>query len=88
MFKIPKNSVIRGQLEDTTDPTWLLQDMVEIDLPNGNTIDIGWHPECDINGYYRIVLFKDQWENKIEEFNTKKTQEVYNIVEEIGKRNA
>lgn len=51
--------VVKGEIYDSDDTDVLLQDLLEIGLPSGNTIDVGWYPEHDPNGQYRVILYRD-----------------------------
>lgn len=66
---LPEGAVIKGSLDFLSRPFLrvvdLVSDMVEIDLPCGETIDVGWVPEHDFSGCYRICLYKDFWDNKV-----------------------
>jgi hypothetical protein len=59
---LPPGSVVRGILLSSYDPVTDLplldQDIVEIELPNGMTISIGWFPEQDLAGHFRVTLFR------------------------------
>lgn len=37
----------------------------------GHTIDLGWKPEFDPNGRYRLVLLRGDWDNVLVEFESK-----------------
>jgi hypothetical protein len=58
---LPPGSVVKGSLPETQDPAELVSDMLEIDLPDGRTIDAGWVPEHDPAGSYRVVAYRDYW---------------------------
>ncbi len=62
---LPKGSTIRGQLQDRYDLADLDQDILEVGLPNGLTIDVGWYPQYDPDGQFRIVVFRDYWPNHV-----------------------
>jgi hypothetical protein len=66
-LRLPKNVVVKGALPTGQLPRDLVDDMLEIDLPDGTTIDVGWVPEHDPRGAYRIVVFRDYWVNQVEE---------------------
>ncbi|OGQ82488.1 MAG: hypothetical protein A3F90_08865 [Deltaproteobacteria bacterium RIFCSPLOWO2_12_FULL_60_19] len=88
---LPENVVVKGALYTTTDPAYLVQDMLEIDLPNGITIDVGWYPESDPAGSFQVVVFRDHWDNQLREpFETKSiedvTREVKRLAEEYQNR--
>ena len=59
---------VRGSLHDTSDPSYLTEDMIEIDLPDGRTIEVGWLPERDPGGAYRLTVFKDYWDDTFQVF--------------------
>lgn len=66
-FGLPQAVVVKGAIYDTMDPQYLREELLEIDLPDGLTISVGWEPHCDPSGSFRIVLFKDYWtDNRIE----------------------
>src|SRR6266511_2241031 len=63
---LPAGIEVRGELLDSMDPECLLQDILVVKLPSGLVIDVGWHPECDPHGSFRIVIFRDYWINQLE----------------------
>ena len=73
--------VVKGQLYHTYDPADLDQDILEIDLPNGISIDVGWHPESDPGGSFRIVVFRNFWPNQLRD--PIRTQNVSEVVEAV-----
>jgi len=56
-FNLPDGATIRGAVYDTEEPAYLREDLIEIDLPSGWTIDVGWIPHEDPTGSYRIRVF-------------------------------
>lgn len=41
----------------------LTEDLLQVKFPNGYLLDIGWYPECDIDGEFLIQLIKSEnWE--------------------------
>lgn len=43
----------------------------------GLVIDLGWYPECDRNGGYKLVLIKDcNWIEPLEVFRSRNTKEI------------
>lgn len=82
-FTFPESVVVRGALFTTTDPTYLVQDLLEIDLPNGITIDAGWYPESDPNGSFQLVVFKGYWENQLRE--PFETQSITELASEVNR---
>ncbi len=51
----PKCKVI-GALYESDDVRELSQDMLEIHLPSGVSIEVGWTPEADPNGAYEVLV--------------------------------
>src|SRR5580700_6693046 len=43
----------------------LIQDVIFIELPNDDYLDVGWYPEHDPNGSYRISLYHGDWSNQL-----------------------
>lgn len=72
---------VKGQLYATHDPIYLVQDILEIDLVNGISIDVGWHPESDPNGSFRIVVFQDFWRNQLRD--PIRTTELFEVVDKV-----
>lgn len=60
-LNLPADVVVKGELEREFDPTDRDENVLEIDLPNGLTIDVGWYPE--LKGF-QIVVFRDYWHNQ------------------------
>jgi hypothetical protein len=58
---LPPGSVAKGSLPATQEVVELVSGMLEIDLPDGRTIDVGWVPEHDPAGAYRVVVYRDYW---------------------------
>ena len=58
---LPPGSVVKGTLPSTQDVAELVSGMLEIGLPDGRTIDVGWVPEHDPAGSYRVVAYRDYW---------------------------
>ena len=50
---------IKGTLYESLDADVLLQDLLEMEMPGGKTIDVGWYPEHDPNGRFRVRLYQD-----------------------------
>lgn len=42
----------------------LKEDLLQVEYPNGCLVDVGWYPEFDIKGYFKIMIIKDfDWDN-------------------------
>jgi hypothetical protein len=85
-LQLPQDSILRGELHESIDRSWLTQDVLEIDLRNGLMIDVGWYPEHDLSGRFWVRVFKDDWDNqKIQPMRLTDPWEVKSAVEELAK---
>lgn len=50
--------IVKGEIFNSKDPIVLSEDLLEIELPSGRIIDVGWYPEHDPEGAYRILLYR------------------------------
>ncbi|MGC1274009.1 MAG: hypothetical protein WBC44_09905 [Planctomycetaceae bacterium] len=55
--------VVKGAIFDTDNPAYLREDLLEIDLPSGLTISVGWEPHRDPDGSYHIRVFRGHWDD-------------------------
>jgi hypothetical protein len=79
------NAEIRGEIHPPDDLPLLTQDMLEVELPNGVIIDVGWYPEHDPNGEYGIAVFQDHPDNPLQEaYYTKNLADAILAVESIA----
>lgn len=79
---LPPEAVTIGELYDTMDRDFLTEDIVQVSLPNGIHVDVGWYPDLDPSGSFHVVVFRDTWENRLMESTTRDPQEVKRLVEE------
>lgn len=67
------------------DDAWFefTQDILQMQHKRKNvTIDLGWYPDIDPSGHYRVVAIKDaNWENPIEEYESRNKDEIKNKIE-------
>ena len=49
--------VVRGEIYSPDGEDVLLQDLIEVELPNGDFADVGWYPEHDPQGRYCVTLY-------------------------------
>jgi len=63
------NLVEIDEVEALTDPerrAYLSQDLLSIHTARGEpriTLDVGWYPDEDPSGTYRLVLLRDSWDD-------------------------
>ena len=76
--------IVKGCFYPTKDPVYLREDLLEIDLPSGLTIDVGWYPEGDPKGAYRIVVFQGYWVRQvIEPITTPETDRAVQVIRSL-----
>ena len=95
-IKIPKGWTKRGdipsidpakatdtELEDLFD-----EDMLQIEVPNGLfTIDVGWYPDWNPQGEYRLVVYRETFENQIEyPIKTNNVTAIKVAIEQLAKK--
>lgn len=79
---VPDSAKVLGELYESTHPDVLLQDVLEIQLPNDIYIDVRWYPEHDPAGCFWIRMYQQNWENQIgETIKYTEPQDVKGIVE-------
>jgi hypothetical protein len=67
-LKLPGDITVSGELLDDYSqcPEMLTQDILQVCLPTGEVIDVGWWPEFDPAGSFHIVVFQGDWDDQIE----------------------
>lgn len=77
--------VVRGEIYLPDAPDVMLQDLIEVELPNSNSVDVGWYPEHDADGEF-LVATHDSALNELECFSTRNVEaaldKVYSIIQE------
>ena len=49
--------------------------------PNGHILDLGWYPDADPKGTYRITLIRGNWSNELLKYESKERQKIRAIIE-------
>jgi len=49
--------------------------------PDGHILDLGWYPDSDPKGTYRIVLIRGDWSNELLKFESKDRQKIRAVIE-------
>ena len=79
-LQLSPGAIVKGAIYDSMDPRFLREDLLEIDLPSGLTISVGWVPHCDPSGAFQIVLFHEYWAEKKNEYQTRSLDKALDIV--------
>jgi hypothetical protein len=52
-------------------------------LENGYWLDLGWYPDADPSGSYKLVLFRDNWNNQMVKFKSKNKLEIQSAINKL-----
>jgi len=81
---LPPGVTAIGALHNTENADALDQDMLQLTLPGAVFIDVGWYPDCDPGGEYRVVVFRDDFESPLEEaFHAKEVAAVVDKIQRL-----
>lgn len=81
----PEGSVVRfNYLCADTDYRWRWEDLVNIVLPSGNELDLGWYPQSDPEGEYTLQEVRSWDEEPIRVIHTRNLQVVLQAIQEWG----
>lgn len=72
------------QCNDSLDDLYniLKEDLLQIEFNHSYLIDVGWYPEFDSKGSFKIMLIKNyKWEDPVHILETRSLIELENIVE-------
>lgn len=82
---LPPQAKVTGALRSRAKLHNLDQDMLQIELPGSIFIDVGWYPDLDQTGEYRLIVFHDTTEEMLERLATSDVDQVkaaiYRMVE-------
>ncbi len=75
-LNLPPHARVTGTLRSRATVQNLLEDMIQIEIGNV-VIDVGWYPDWDPNGEYRLTVFRDSYDSPIEaQLRTRDVSEV------------
>lgn len=76
-LNLPGIVKVMGQLHDRSDRAHLMQDMIQIALPGEIFIDVGWYPDKNPSGRYKLMVFKNDPDTLLEPiFSSRSVDEV------------
>jgi hypothetical protein len=85
-LNLPTQAHWIGALHDKQKLHNLDHDMLSVELPGEIFIDVGWHPNWDSNGQYRISVYQKDIDNKLETTAySRDPAHVKNLVEELAR---
>jgi hypothetical protein len=88
VFSFPAGSVVTGEIlrDYSAFPQRLTPDIMQVMLPSGYGIDVGWLPAFDPGGTFQIVVFKGVWDNQVmEPIETSTPDEAARLVESLAR---
>ena len=60
------------------------EDLLQLELPDGCVLDVGWYPSCDPSGRYVLQIVKDRnWQEPVEKIETTSLREIWHELENI-----
>jgi hypothetical protein len=65
-LNLPTQAKVLGALRKTDVLHDLNEDMLQIELPGDVFVDVGWYPDWDPNGEYRLKVFHDTVDSQLE----------------------
>lgn len=65
-LNLPSQVTVHGALRDRANPWELDRDMLAIELPGKIFITVGWHPDIDPSGEYRVAVFRGSSDNELD----------------------
>lgn len=81
-------SVVKGQLYRERNPSqsksYLLGDVLQVDLLTGYTVDVGWEPTGDERNPFLIVVFRDYWDEQHASRRAATADEVAFVVKQLA----
>ncbi len=84
---IPGSTVTYNYLYDDMPLNWKEEELFFAILPNGNTVDVGWYPECDPNGAFKVTL-RDSAQQRIDVMSTRDLNQMILAIESLASQSA
>jgi hypothetical protein len=82
---LPTGAIVRGELYDDPSHSYGLGDVLEIELPTGHTIDVGWDEDCPRDPF-RIVVYREYFGDRVVDFRVREVDDVVREVEQLAKQ--
>ncbi len=80
----PGAKLVVNSLYDSTEPGFLTQDLLLVELPSHAHIDVSWIPEHDPSGAYYVTVFRGN--DQLAEVKTKTAVGALTSVESLAKQ--
>jgi hypothetical protein len=82
---LPEGSEVRGILYDDPGMRYGSGDVLEVELPTGFTIDVGWDEETP-DSPFRIVVYREYFGDRLADFNLRDVSDVAMQVQGLAYR--
>jgi hypothetical protein len=82
---LPPGSEIRGRLYDDPAMKYLSGDVLEVELPNGLMIDVGWDEDAR-EGAFRIAVYREYFGDRFVDIRVREAGEVALRVAELARK--
>lgn len=79
-MQIHGGDILFNSLHEDPDPALLMQDILGVRLPSGHVIDVGWYPQFDPEGRYKITLSNADFSRTFAVIYTRDVREVAEVV--------
>jgi hypothetical protein len=83
---LPPGVKVRGAIYPTLDPECLDSELLQMELPNGVFIDVGWYPSGDPHGAFYVTAFLSSWDHRLKRESTRSPREAASIAESWAQR--
>jgi len=74
---------VKGELFADSPLEHLDEDILQVSLPNGLTVDVGWYPACDEDGAFKVVVYRGHWRNQLFKCATRDPRAAAKAVESL-----
>lgn len=64
-LRLPAGAIVRGELPPAMDLDYLAEDILQVELPNGVIVDLGWLPAWDPSGSFVVSVYRHNWQNQL-----------------------
>lgn len=88
ILNLPPESRLIGNLFGDTGVNHFSEDILYVEMPNGVCIDLGWYPDDDPTGEFRIHVFNETWNNVISRHTAKDASVVAKLIEDLAWSNS
>jgi hypothetical protein len=80
---LPPGTQVRGVLYDDPAHVYGLGDVLEVELPTGLTIDVGWD-EDSTEGRFRLAVYREYFGDRFVDFHVRNVDDVVTEVQRLA----